>query len=375
MKRNPTTLTQQLPRRKGFTLIELLVVITIIGILAALITAAGAGALKRARQARIKTEIDQISMSLQNFKDTHQSYPPNCQIDDDDESATEPNATPLSESQVLIDLKRAMKQAFPRHRESDDLLRLLVGLKTADTTNYPTPLAGGMSSGEALVFWLGGFSSDPKYPISGEGGPAYPIQSRGNSDNYKLDPVALPNRSFPFEVARLEPRDADKYFNTTGNRFIEYTTPINGQLQNRRINFWQYVPAQSQKPYLYFDVSRHPAGVKSGSTLLGTFDPPAASSLNPNALHVHAVKKRSEVAVDPSSSTPAIEFANKDKFQILHAGIDEEWGEAAFEQMSVHTIGTNNSEDYLLYPDGPFTGEVADTITNFSEGTLEASQP
>ncbi len=30
----------------------------------------------------------------------------------------------------------------------------------------------------------------------------------------------------------------------------------------------------------------------------------------------------------------------------------------------------------LVYPDGPFTGELADTITNFSTGsTLEDSQP
>jgi hypothetical protein len=44
--------------------------------------------------------------------------------------------------------------------------------------------------------------------------------------------------------------------------------------------------------------------------------------------------------------------------------------------MSVHDIGTNNPRQYLLYPDGPFTGEVADTIVNFSDNTtLEASQP
>ena len=39
------------------------------------------------------------------------------------------------------------------------------------------------------------------------------------------------------------------------------------------------------------------------------------------------------------------------------------------------TSATNDPDDYLLYPDGPFTGDVADTIVNFSEGTLEASQP
>jgi type II secretory pathway pseudopilin PulG len=356
------------------------VVITIIGILAALITAAGAGALKRARQAAIKTEVDQISMGLQTFKDTYQSYPPNGQVDDqDDVGTTEPSATPLSEAQVLNDLKRAMKQAFPRHREPESLLRTLAGLQVTgtDAANFPNELEGGLSAGEALVFWLGGFSSDPKYPISGEGGPSYAIPSFGDADNFKLDPVSIPNKIFPFEVARLQPRNADNYFDEGNNRFIEYRIDLNRDNNNdpgeiRRINFWQYTPARSQQPYLYFDTSRHAPGVLTGSdSLASTYDPPAATASS-IALHVHAVKSRGE-STNPNDVR--IQFANKDKFQVLHCGIDEEWGEAAFEDMSIHEIGTNTPEGYLLYPDGPFTGDVADTITNFSEGTLEASQP
>ena len=45
----------------------------------------------------------------------------------------------------------------------------------AARADWPDSLHGGMTAGEALVFWLGGFSSDPKYPISGEGGPSYRI--------------------------------------------------------------------------------------------------------------------------------------------------------------------------------------------------------
>lgn len=51
-------------RRPAFTLVELLVVITIIGILAVLITAAGVGALKTAQRNRIKVEINQMDMVL-----------------------------------------------------------------------------------------------------------------------------------------------------------------------------------------------------------------------------------------------------------------------------------------------------------------------
>lgn len=351
--------------RSAFTLVELLVVITIIGILAALITAAGAGALKRAQQARIKVEIDQLAMAIQTYKDGAGSYPPNCQTDDTTiNTGNEPATEPLSEQQVLTDVKRHLKQAFPRHREPEDLLRVIAGLPAVDTSNFNRLLAGGMSAGEAVVFWLGGFSSDPKYPISGEGGPSFRIDNLPSGVTADTaDPVESRKWVYPFELARLRPRKSDNFFDGTNNRFIVYTININGVTQQRRINFWQYVPGKSEQPLLYFDTSRHEPEA--------AFDPPAAPSVNPNALHVHALKTRSESA----GAALAIQFANKDKFQILHCGIDDEWGADAFEKMTLHGSPPPTTAELILFPNGPFTGEVADTITNFSEGTLEASQP
>jgi prepilin-type N-terminal cleavage/methylation domain-containing protein len=354
----------------AFTLVELLVVIAIIGILAALITAAGVSAIGKAQQSRIKTEMDQMAMALQTYKDTNGSYPSNCQVDGDNSMA------PLREAQVLVDIRRHFKQAFPRHREPDTLIAALAGM-TPNGVVLPTgqALQGGMSAGEALVFWLGGFSSDPKYPISGEGGPSYRIDNLiAPADARNSDPIANRKWVYPFEVTRLQPRAIDGYFDDSaqaGQRFIEYTIRINGVDQTRRINFWQYVPAKSQQPYLYFDVSRHPAAEVTGSQADGPFDPPAATDLNPNALHIHAIKMRSESA---GAASP-LQFANQDKFQILHCGIDDAWDEEAFGKMSPHMVTSTDPDDYLLYPTGPFTGEVADTIVNFSESTLEASQP
>jgi hypothetical protein len=177
----------------------------------------------------------------------------------------------------------------------------------------------------------------------------------------------------PLELARLAPRADDGFFNEGDGRFIEYEVAVNGVTQTRRINFWQYVPKKSTQPYVYFDTSRHLPEPR--------FDPPAATlptGLGPdgNGLHVHAIKKAAESFGAPL----VIEFANPEKFQILHAGVDDEWGEEAFELMSAHGVveaGRDPSKvtEYLPYPTGPFTGEIADTIVNFSPATLEKSQP
>src|ERR1700704_1998214 len=105
-------------RAKGFTLVELLVGITIIGILAALITGAAVGALKKARQTEIKAEINQIDGGFNEVKNKSTAFPPNCQTD---------GSGPISEARVLNDLKRYMKVAFPRHQEPDYLIARLVG--------------------------------------------------------------------------------------------------------------------------------------------------------------------------------------------------------------------------------------------------------
>jgi prepilin-type N-terminal cleavage/methylation domain-containing protein len=171
---------------RGFTLVELLVVITIIGILAALITTAAVGAMGKAQETRIKAEINQIDAALREYKNKVTAFPPNCQSDDPNltpiESEASPGSTPINESQVLADLKKHLKQVAPRHQESDDLLRVIAGIPAVDQTRYSRLLGGGMTAGEAIVFWLGGFSSDPKYPISGEGGPSYSIQGISAGD-------------------------------------------------------------------------------------------------------------------------------------------------------------------------------------------------
>jgi prepilin-type N-terminal cleavage/methylation domain-containing protein len=325
---------QQAPeRRAGFTLVELLVVITIIGILVSLIAAASIRAWSTARQASIKFEVDQIAAGFEKYKDSANSYPPNLQTDDSDfTTAAEPAATPISESGVLSDLQRHMRQAFPKHNEPNELLQKLVGNSGG--------LVGGMNAAEAVVFWLGGFSADPQYPISGEGGPSY-------VGTVQQDPIESRKWIHEFDVGRLGPRDDQGFF---AGRSITYT--VNGQ--TRQLNFWTYNPGRSTKPVVYFDVSRHPA--------TAAYDPTAAADL-----HLHAFKVRKQ------SSTTAVDFANQGKFQLIHAGIDDDWGEPLWEQMSLHDVAL---ADLLLFPNGPFTDAMADTVVNFAQqARIEDAQP
>jgi len=62
--------------RHAFTLVELLVVITIIGILAGLITAAAVNARRAAKRAVIRTEISELEMAIEKYKTEYGEYPP-----------------------------------------------------------------------------------------------------------------------------------------------------------------------------------------------------------------------------------------------------------------------------------------------------------
>src|SRR3954464_7335540 len=129
---------------RAFTLVELLVVITIIGILAALITVAAIGALKKAQEARIKAEINQLAVAVDDYKTKYTAYPPNCQVD---------AKGPIDENGVLTDARRHIKQLAPRSAESDDIALALTDQNPSASVAHR--LAGGVTATEAIVFWLG----------------------------------------------------------------------------------------------------------------------------------------------------------------------------------------------------------------------------
>lgn len=335
MQRYSPRLTRMPPRSAGFTLTELLIVVTIIAILAGLITAAAVNALNAAKRTRISAEVKQIGQAIEDFKNDMGAYPPN------GVNNNQTDAPPVS------DFVRMFKKMFPRHQEPRDLIEGLAG-----NPNAAFAIDGGLSATEALYFWLGGFSSDEKYPISGPGGPSFSLETgRGEI-------VEDRNQRFGFDITDLGPRNESGEFN---GRYVEYEVNVNGVVEERRINLWQYYPEGSDQPLVYFDVSRYKPV---------DYDPPVAVRTAPGVydqgqqVDIYALKKIRE-GVAQQQDHQDIEFANTGKFQILHAGLDDTWGD--WRTMS---IATPLPELGPLYPIGPFIGDVADTLTNFTTGTV-----
>ncbi|NOY41994.1 MAG: prepilin-type N-terminal cleavage/methylation domain-containing protein [Planctomycetes bacterium] len=341
--------------KSAFTLTELLVVITIIAVLASLITVAVGNALRKAKQAAITLEIQQLSGSFEDFKNEYGAYPPNGMNPGTGINNLLGNEiSPI----VLSDFRRMFRKAFPRHQEDQALLDRLAGIGAS-------PLPGGMTAAEAMVFWLGGFSSDPQFPLSGPGGPSFADRTT-DADNLLLrDDEILEgrNRRYDFDLGRLGPRNADGVFHDADNggegRYIIYT--IGGV--DRRINFWQYAPNAFEQPLVYIDVSRHTPEA---------YDMPALGPMGTMPM-VHALEKLREGVSAPINRSDLV-FVNQGKFQILHAGIDDAWG--TFRQMSL-SMQVADGNDYLQvirFPDGPFIGDIADTVGNFGIGTLADEQ-
>jgi len=146
----PSLLTNNRRTSTGFTLIEMLVVITIIGILAGLITAAAIRARIYAKNAAITIDIKELGMACQAYKQKFGEYPPD---------GLDSNA-----------FARHLRKAFPRY--------------TGDGSGLPVTL----TPQTALAFWLGGVQDANGKPTGFAADPTNPF----------LPATACPSRIGPF---------------------------------------------------------------------------------------------------------------------------------------------------------------------------------
>ncbi len=298
-------------QKRGFTLIELMVVILIIAILATLATMAGSSAIRAAKQARIKTELDNIAGQIEVYKSEYGSYPPN----------------------TTVRLRQHLQQKFPRAK-SQDLLTL---------PNDLTPA-------EVLWVCLRGWTADPQRPVD------------------FFNPSAKRNKPFGFEEGRLRLMRS-----WTHNR--QTMTPLaNGWPSEMPV--YSYVPQIGKgpletAPYVYFDCSR--TGYANTSLWLdGALEYGAAFPYFSDA------QTGANYITNPAACNTAIP-ANKGKFQLLSAGLDNHYGSYPMHDQgpppAQNTLPTTLNE-LKQYPDGlRYDTEDYDNLVNFSGSNLEDSKP
>ena len=187
--------------RSGFTLVELLVVIAIIGVLVGITLPAVQAVRLHFDKTANKFEVQSLNDAVEKYRSIYGDYPPDG-------------------SSAAI-MQRHLRKAFPNILQSE--IDLLNGVQ--------------LDPAEALVFFLGGFSSDKQRPFTGKGGP---IVNTGTTAApvYNYNP-ARENSMHEFVSGRLVLNDETAFAGGTSDVFPVYMA------RNNTI--------EEGCPYVYFD--------------------------------------------------------------------------------------------------------------------------
>lgn len=331
--------------RHGFTLVELLVVMAILGVLAGLlawgVNAARVAILKRAQAA----EIANIAMAVEAYRTKYGDYPPDGSSWPRMEAHLRkafPNIL-ISELQ-LLDPKYNQKsaQVFPNTvrnfyiRNDNDLSDTHFHLRPPPRGLGYQTLDSSLRSGrvfdsaEALVFFLGGFSSDPQKPFTGPGGP------------FKLGPSGTliynsqrENSFFEFKTSRLTLSD-------DGSISIDETVFGEGIPNDLLPVYIGAGPSLQQggKPIVYFDSVTYQ--FSSSQDVYFNFFVFGNFAESPNCARPFL-----STDLNTSVSPSPLLYSNPKTFQIMNAGYDNLYG-----CMAPKDISNNNPLVLFTTPKG-----------------------
>jgi prepilin-type N-terminal cleavage/methylation domain-containing protein len=331
-------------RRSGFTLTELLVVIVIIAILVGITLPAVQYVRNRAKSTRIRVDIQNLENAVEDYK-LKGDYPPD-----------------FSRKDVV---RRHILKVWPRiDRTTGGELDLAWSMFWVDPLDDNNNLSN-VDPAEALVFWLGGFSKNPKKPFTGTDGP-WVIDNSGNV-------YANPERAAgAFNFAQVKDRLT---FNTTPITWVDANgNPKYGWVSSDTASpgdvFPVFLPAGRKVPYVYFDARTYGGNLANTAIPLaqknGFYTVPGGPL---PAGHGFAKPYLSTRAKPVTAAAPfGFEWVNPKSFQIISAGLDDCYGGDAFLADIAFFPRYPSGDNYLT----PGPGDD-DNVTNFSEGSMKGA--
>ncbi len=175
-----------------------------------------------------------------------------------------------------------------------------------------TFLTYGVDPAEALAFWLGGFSADPKHPFTGPGGP-FVLDSSGTVYG---NPERLPGSM-----------DSTRAMTWQVPQVVSAGPPqITGQLSSDGDNdpFAVFVPPRRKVPYVYFHNITYGGVTKPLALPTNGYYP-----LTPGSPTGYARPYLADDRPTPNSLY-GFEWVNKTTYQVISAGLDDNYGSGEF---------------------------------------------
>ena len=336
---------------------ELLVVMAILGILAGLlawgVNAARVSILKRAQA----FEVQSIASAVEAYRTKYGDYPPDGSswpVMDAHLRKAFPN---ILVSELAL-LNPALSQQNGLIRNDNDLTGSHPHLARYVSTSPGLRSGRVFDAAEALVFFLGGFSSDPQRPITGPGGP---LKQVGSAYIYNTQ---RENAFFEFKIGRLT---LDPNTGASTDETV-YSEGVPNDLMPVYVgNGPTY--QQLGVPIIYFDSRTYQiagATVNDNSYYFNFYSPGLVDTRNVQGSTRNCARPFLSMDLDPNKGNSALRYANDKTFQIMNGGYDRIYG-----CQSVKNVAAPESRPAFLFtvPGGNTAMLNVQTLTFTRPGT------